>query len=261
MPTYRCALEYDGTAFCGWQFQPALRSICGEVEAALSRLFAEPIKVTAAGRTDTGVHATGQVISFAAMRVFPIERLALALNAALPPDISVRDAARVDDGFSARHQARTRTYEYVILNRPMPSATLRRYAHHVWRPIDEIRFARAARDLVGEYDYVAFCGVLPEKGGTIRTVRSVTLERSGEIARVRIIGDGFLHRMVRVSVGTLIEIATGRRDAGDIPNILASRDRRRAGYTAPASGLFFAGVQYDDFDSYRPARVPAYEAF
>ncbi|GAC1544928.1 MAG: tRNA pseudouridine(38-40) synthase TruA [Candidatus Velthaea sp.] len=224
-------------------------------------LFAEPIKVTCAGRTDAGVHASGQVISFHAERAFPAERLALALNANLPPDVSARDASLAAEGFSARHDARSRTYEYIILNRPMPSATLRRFAHHVYKPIDETRFTQAAAHIVGKHDFVAFCGVLPVHGGTVRTVYSLTLEREADIARVRIEALGFLHRMVRITVGTLIEIATGRRPLDDIPRIIASRDRKAAGYTAPASGLFLAGVRYDDFDSYRRARMPIAEGF
>jgi tRNA pseudouridine38-40 synthase len=251
--TYRCVIEYDGTAFHGWQFQPGLRTVCGEVEAVLSALYAEPIKLTAAGRTDTGVHATGQVVSFEAQRRFPIERLALALNARLPADISARDAQIARDGFSARHDALGRTYEYLVVNRPTPSAAIGRFSHHVWKPIDPLRFERAAADLVGEFDFIAFCGVLPTRGPTIRSVFSVTLKRSGDLACIRITGDGFLHRMVRITVGTLIEIATGRRDVDDIPRIIATRDRKQAGYTAPARGLFLTGVRYDDFNSYRPA--------
>jgi tRNA pseudouridine38-40 synthase len=251
--TYRCVIEYDGTDFHGWQFQPGLRTVCGEVEATLSALYAESIKLTAAGRTDTGVHATGQVVSFASERVFPTDRLALALNARLPPDISARDAGIAADTFSARHDARSRTYEYLILNRATPSAAMGRFTHHVWKPLDTARFERAAADLIGEADFVAFCGVLPVRGPTIRAIHSVSLDRSGELARIRIVGDGFLHRMVRITVGTLVEIATGRRPVDDIPRILVSRDRKAAGYTAPASGLFLTGVRYDDFDSYRPA--------
>ncbi|MFN2460729.1 MAG: tRNA pseudouridine(38-40) synthase TruA [Candidatus Velthaea sp.] len=254
MATYRCVIEYDGTDFCGWQFQPELRTACGSVEATLSRLFGEPIKVSAAGRTDAGVHATGQVISFRSDRAFPAERLALALNANLPPDVSARDAALVPDGFSARHHARERTYEYAILNRAEPSAPLRRFVHHVWKPIDAERFANAAGDLIGEHDFLAFCGVLPQKGGTVRRVRSVEMTRTNDIVRITIVGDGFLHRMVRISVGTLLEIAVGLRAVEDIPRIIASCERKEAGYTAPAAGLFLAGVRYDDFDSYRAAR-------
>ncbi len=225
MIAYRCVIEYDGTAFHGWQFQPGLRTVCGEVEAVLSGLFDEPVKITAAGRTDTGVHATGQVVSFDSERRFPIARLALALNARLPPDVSARDAAVAGDGFSARHDALSRTYEYLVLNRPTPSAAIARYAHHVWKPIDVPRFEHAAAALIGEFDFIAFCGNLPARGPTIRALLSIALERDGELVRIRIVGDGFLHRMVRITVGTLIEIATGRRDPDDIPRIIASRDR------------------------------------
>jgi tRNA pseudouridine38-40 synthase len=254
VPTYRLTIEYDGTDFCGWQRQAqGLRTVCGAVEAALGELFSERIAVTAAGRTDTGVHACGQVISFRSERVFPVERLALAMNVHLPHDVSTRDAAIVADGFSARHDALARTYDYLILNRPMPAAPLRRLTHHVWKRLDPERFAAAAAGLTGEHDFIAFCGVLPKHGGTVRTVHSVTLDFSGDLARIRIAGGGFLHRMVRISAGTLIEIATGRRAPDDILRILASRDRREAGYTAPACGLHLAGVRYADYDSTRPA--------
>jgi tRNA pseudouridine38-40 synthase len=250
VPTYRLIVEYDGTDFHGFQFQPGLRTVAGVLERPLSAIFAEDVAVAAAGRTDAGVHATGQVVSFAAKRAFPVERLALALNASLPSDVSIRAAALAPDGFSARFDARERIYEYVILNRPMPSAVLRRWTHHVHRPIDDALLARAGRDLVGRHDFIAFCGVVPELGGTERTVNAFEVEREGEIVRVRIAAESFLHRMVRIAVGTVVEIATGRRAPDDIPAILASRDRRRAGPTAPPSGLFLAGARYADFDSY-----------
>jgi len=249
LPTYRAVVEYDGTAFCGLQFQTEVRTVAGELERALSLLFAEPVKISSAGRTDAGVHASGQVISFRTERAFPDGRLGLALNGNLPPDVSVRRVDEVAAGFSARFDALERTYEYRILNRPLPSALERRFAHHVYRPFDLDLARRAAADLLGEHDFVAFCGLLPEHGGTVRTVHAVGLERAGDRITVRISGRGFLHRMVRIGVGTLIEIATGRRAPDDIPAILASRDRRRAGYTAPAAGLCLAGVRYPDFDS------------
>jgi tRNA pseudouridine38-40 synthase len=253
LPTYRIVLEYDGTHFSGLQFQPEERTIAGEVQRALSTLFAEPIRISAAGRTDAGVHAAGQVVSFTSAREFPASRLTLALNANLPDDVTARDAAIVDDAFSARFDALARVYVYRILNRTFPSALARRYAHHVYQPIDLDLMRTAARDLIGEHDFVAFCGVLPERGGTVRTIQSIDISRSGDDVYVRIVGGGFLHRMVRISVGTLVEIATLRRAPDEIPAIIASRDRRRAGYTAPAAGLVLAGVRYPGFDSERQA--------
>jgi tRNA pseudouridine38-40 synthase len=219
----------------------------------LARLFAEEVKISAAGRTDAGVHAAGQVVSFTSARDFPVERLISALNGNLPADLRAVEAAVVRDDFSARFDALARIYEYRILNRPAPSALLRHVAHHVYHPLDLARMRAAAADLIGQHDFVAFCGVLPEKGGTVRTVHAVEIRTSGDDVRVRIEGQGFLHRMVRISVGTLVEIATGRRAVDDIPLIIASRDRRNAGYTAPANGLTLVGVRYADFCSERPA--------
>lgn len=256
MPTYRLVVEYDGTDFHGFQFQPQLRTVAGTLEGALCALFHAEISIAAAGRTDAGVHATGQVVSFKTPRQFPIERLALALNATLPHDVSVRDAAFADKDFSARFDAYERIYEYIILNRPMPSAVLRRWTHHVHRPIEDELLMRAGQEYLGTHDYLAFCGVLPEFGGTDRTVNSFEIERHGDLVRVRIAAEGFLHRMVRIAMGTAIEVATHRRPPDEIPGIIASKDRRRAGYTAPASGLYLAGARYRTFDSYnRPELV------
>jgi tRNA pseudouridine38-40 synthase len=250
VPTYCLVVEYDGTDFHGFQFQPQLRTVAGTLEGALCALFHAEISIAAAGRTDAGVHATGQVISFKSPRQFPIERLPIALNATLPHDVSVREAAFAEKGFSARFDAYERIYEYIILNRPMPSAVLRRWTHHVHRPIDDELLARIGQEYVGTHDFLAFCGVLPEFGGTERTVNSFEVERHGDLLRVRIAAEGFLHRMVRIAIGTAIEIATHRRPPDEIPTIIGSKDRRRAGYTAPASGLYLAGVRYRTFDSY-----------
>ncbi|MGH7659498.1 MAG: tRNA pseudouridine(38-40) synthase TruA [Vulcanimicrobiaceae bacterium] len=247
--TYRLVVEYDGTDFHGFQYQPQLRTVAGALEGALCSLFHTEISIAAAGRTDAGVHATGQVVSFKTAKEFPVERLALALNATLPPDVSVREAGIAPTGFSARFDAYERIYEYLILNRGMPSAVLRRWTHHVHRPLDEEELARVGRDFVGTHDFVAFCGHSPEAGGTERTIHAFDVEREGDIVRIRIAGEGFLYRMVRIAVGTAIEIVTGRRE-DDVAGIIASRDRHRAGYTAPAEGLFLAGVRYADFETY-----------
>jgi len=244
--TIRVVVEYDGTAFHGFQFQPALRTVAGELERALESVLREPVKVTAAGRTDAGVHATAQVVSFRTESPFPLRRLAPALNAVLPRDAGAREAQEMPGGFSARFSARERHYRYAILNRPERPALLRERAHHAWHPIDVEVFNQAAGAALGEHDFRAFCGVLPEQGGTVRILHELRAERRGELVMVRLRGDGFLHRMVRILVGTLIEMAQGRRDPAAMPAIVASRDRERAGYTAPASGLYFAGVTYED---------------
>jgi tRNA pseudouridine38-40 synthase len=254
VPTYRLVVEYDGSAYHGLQFQPALRTVAGELETALARIFREPVKITAAGRTDAGVHASGQVISFQAERAFPIERLALAINGNTGDDFSVRDAEVVADGFSARFDALERSYDYLVLNRRFPSALWRARAWFVPVAVDEGRIAAAAEALVGEHDFVSFCGELPERGGTVRTVNAIEVERRGELLRITVRGRGFLHHMVRVMVGTLVDCATTEPIAF-AGRALAARDRREAGTTAPAHGLYLAGVRYPDLDTYRPVSL------
>ena len=246
----RAAVEYDGTRFCGFQYQPSVRSVAGDLEAALSRLMSEPIKITGAGRTDTGVHASGQVISFTTSRSFPFDRLAIALNANLSDDLSVREVEIVDGRFSARFSARERTYVYAILNRPDRSALLTHRAYHVYRDLDLDAMRRAARHVIGEKDFLSFCGTLPESGGTVRNVKSLDIKERSGLVRVHIKADGFLHRMVRTIVGTLVECGTGRRDPASMEQIIEARDRRAAGLTAPAHGLYLAGVTYESYDSY-----------
>jgi len=248
--TYRVVVEYDGTDFCGFQFQPGLRTIAGELEAALSKLFDEPVKVTVAGRTDAGVHASGQVISFLAHDRFPVERLALALNTSLPNDLSARDAVRAPDGFSARNSARARHYRYRVLNRRSPSAFGRRFEHHEHRALDLDRMRAAAAPLVGQHDFVTFCGVVPDRGGTIRTLHAIEIAGAGERLELRYAGVGFLHRMVRILTGTLLDVGAGQTEPGAVLTMLAARDRRVAGPTAPPQGLCLVNVVYDDFESY-----------
>lgn len=213
------------------------------------------MKITAAGRTDAGVHAAGQVVSFATDRDFPIDRLLLAINANTPDDLAVRRADVMPDGFSARFDALERVYDYLILNRGFPSALWRRRAWFVVRRIDDERFVAAAAPLIGEHDFVTFCGELPERGGTVRELRAIALDRDGDLLRVTVRGNAFLHRMVRVIVGTLVASSTGYRDVGFAGRALAARDRTAAGPTAPPHGLYLAGVRYADLDTYRPVAL------
>lgn len=233
-----------------------MRSVAAVLERALSRLFEEPTKITGAGRTDTGVHASGQVISFSTARPFPFDRLAIALNSALPDDVSVRDVAVVPSTFSARFSARERTYVYAILNRRDRSALLAHAAYHVYRDLDLEAMRTAAAHLVGEHDFRSFCGTLPDGGATVRCVKRLSIERRGESLRLEITADGFLHRMVRTIVGTLVECGFGRRDPESIPGTLLARARASAGLTAPPQGLYLAGVRYEDgYDSYQEPPV------
>lgn len=233
-----------------------MRTVAGELEGVLTRLMQHPVKITAAGRTDAGVHASGQVVSFKTVAAFPFDRLAIALNSALPDDVSVRDVAIVSDEFSARFSAVERAYVYAIFNRREPSPLLSRYAFHAWRHIDLSRFTEGAQHLIGEHDFRSFCGMLPESGPTIRTVKMLEAKRFGDLIRVEIRADGFLHRMVRTIVGTLAECGMGRCEPSQIAGILEARDRAAAGLTAPPQGLYLAGVRYKDgYDSYKEPPV------
>ncbi len=255
MPTYRLVVEYDGTRFHGLQWQRTLRTVAGVLEDALAPIFGVGTKITAAGRTDAGVHATGQVISFRAERVFPVVRLALALNDRTPADVVVRSAEIVDDGFSARFSTIERSYDYLILNRPFPSAIWRDRAWFVPKRIDDGRFIAAAQPLLGEHDFATYCGVKPDKGTTVRTLHAIELERRDDVIRITVRGNAFLHRMIRVMVGTLTECALGVRAVAFAGEALAKCDRTAGGLTAPAHGLYFAGVRYADLDTYRPVRL------
>ncbi|MGB7047320.1 MAG: tRNA pseudouridine(38-40) synthase TruA [Candidatus Cybelea sp.] len=263
LTTLRLTVEYDGSAFAGFQWQPAVRTVAGVLEEALSRLFGEPIKVTGAGRTDSGVHATGQVVSLATTASFPFERLTFVLNALLPDDCSVREARVVEAGFSARFAARERTYVYAILNRPEPSALLCRYAWHVRQGLDLPAMGAAAEQVLGEHDFRAFCGALPagpagEPASTVRTLSRFEIEPRGALLRLELVASGFLHRMVRTLVGTVAEVGRGRRQPGELSDILARGERGAAGPVAPAAGLYLAGVRYaDGYDSFAEPPVLA----
>ncbi len=211
----------------------------------------ESVAITAAGRTDAGVHATGQVISFRTQRSFPFQRMALALNAELPESISVRDVCELSQTFSARFSALERTYVYVILNRPQRSALLARHAYHVYYDLELERMQQAGRHLLGERDFRSFCGSLPDSGPTVRCINSLEIRRQDALIVITISADSYLHRMVRNIVGTLVECGRGRREPDSIPAILEASDRPAAGHTAPAKGLYLAGVRYADFNSFK----------
>jgi tRNA pseudouridine38-40 synthase len=233
------------------QYQPAQRTVTSELQRVFSKLLQQDVKITCAGRTDAGVHATGQVVSWKTETAFPFERFAVAANRLLPRDVSIRSVAIVDDDFSARACAVERAYVFAICNTREPAALLARYAYHVWAPIDLNRFRDSAACLIGEHDFRSFCGMLPQRGPTTRTVTKLDAQRNGNMIRIEIRADGFLHRMVRTIVGSLVECAVGRRDTASVRQMLLARDRAAAGLTAPAHGLYLTGVRYrDGFDSF-----------
>jgi tRNA pseudouridine38-40 synthase len=239
-------VEYDGTSFLGWQLQPDGPTVQGVLEQALATALREPVRVRAAGRTDAGVHATGQVVAVPVSRVpDDLGRLAWSLNALTPEDVAIREISVVDDAFDPRRHAKSRRYEYRILTSRMPSAFWHKHAWHHSRPLDAAAMAEAAAVLVGEHDCVAFMAADADPVlSTVRRIFTSDIERTGDFLLYRIEATAFLKHMVRNIVGTLVEIGRGERPAADMAAVLASRDRARAGRMAPPHGLTLVAVRY-----------------
>jgi len=241
---FRLVVEYDGSEFSGWQIQPGERTVQGELEASLQRFLGASIRVAAAGRTDAGVHASGQVVCFSTERELAAEAVRRALQALSPPDIGICSAEVVADTFDPRRSARRRVYEYRIWNRVTPSPFWRRYAWHLRCRLDDEAMGRAAAHLEGEHDFSSFRASGCDATGPVRRLFASRVERAGDLLVYRVEATAFLRHMVRNIVGTLVEIGRGRRAAESVPELLACRDRTRAAATAPAHGLCLTRVDY-----------------
>lgn len=245
MRNIRLVVEYDGTDWFGFQFQPDKPTIQAELERVLEKILKERVVVYGSGRTDAGVHAAGQVISFRTVGTIPIDRLTLAMNSLLPDSIVAISAEEVDNDFHARYSAKSRVYRYDILNAPRRSALDGRWSWHVRQPLDVETMAEAGRELVGVHDFTSFCCADRDDGSPIREMMSVSVTRErGDHLIIEMRANAFLRSMVRVIVGMLVEIGQGRRGANEMKTILEARDRRVAGKTAPARGLCLVDVEY-----------------
>lgn len=237
-------LAYDGTAYAGWQLQPDVPTVQGLVAVAARNLLGLATRVTGASRTDAGVHALGQVVSLATEGTLPAPAVMGALNAVLPPDIRVRAAAEAVPSFDARRAAVGKRYAYLIDNDPVPDPLLRRYAWHVARRLDAAAMREAARALRGRHDFSAFCAAPGRHATPWCTVRALHVIRRRRRLAVLVSADRFLHHMVRNVVGSLVAVGRGARPPAWLAEALASRDRARAGVTAPAHGLTLVRVLY-----------------
>jgi tRNA pseudouridine38-40 synthase len=244
----RLIVAYDGAAYAGWQVQPDKPTVQGILEATWQQLTQESLRVTAAGRTDAGVHALGQVVGLATETRLSNDDLLRGLNALLPDDVAVSAVEDARDGFHATYDAVGKRYRYQIHNGRTPSVFDRNYAWHFPQPLDAAAMHAAGQGLVGRHDFSSFETAGSERPDSVRTVHELTVARNnGERAEritIDVCGDGFLYNMVRTIVGTLVEVGVGKQRIDWPTEVLAATDRRKAGQTAPPHGLFLVEVKY-----------------
>ena len=244
MRNLRLDICYDGTRYRGWQrLGDSDNTIQGKLEAALSRILGETVEVSGSGRTDAGAHARGQVVSFRCESTMPCDEILSQLRRYLPEDIGIYSCREVHDRFHARLNAKTKTYCYRIWNTDAPCVFERRFVYCLPDALDVASMEAAARYLLGEHDFSAFCANKKMKKSTVRRIDALRIDRVGEELRVTVTGNGFLYNMVRILVGTLIEVGRGEREADTIPALFGAK-REEAGYLVPASGLCLMEVTY-----------------
>lgn len=245
MKTIRLTIEYDGTAYVGWQIQANGTAVQQVLEEALAKILGHAVRITSSGRTDAGVHARGMTAHFRTDRELPMSAYREGLNCLLPADIAVRAAVVAPDDFHARFDARGKWYRYTLHTAPVRSPLAARFSWFVSRPLDEERMRQGAEMLVGRHDFAAFrtsgCDALT----TVREMRSVELVREGELLHIDVRGTAFLRNMVRIMVGTLVEIGWGKLGLDDLAGLLRGEAGLRPGRTAPAQGLCLMEVRYE----------------
>jgi len=240
----KVVLEYDGSGFAGWQQQAKGRTVEAELKRALREITGQELKVYAAGRTDAGAHAEGQVVSFQTDGRISPRRLVGALNAKLPPDVAVLSAEEVPDTFHARYSARWRRYRYRYLDRPSRPALERGRCWQVRGPLDADAMAKAAKALVGKHDWTSYCSASEPPDARVREMRSARVLRRGDIVELELVAEGFLRGLARSIAGAMAEVGRGRRPPEWVGEVLEAHDRRRAARTAPAVGLTLVEVVY-----------------
>lgn len=244
MRRIKLIIEYDGTDYHGWQYQPNARTVQEVMEERVGRIANEKVTLIASGRTDAGVHALNQVAFFKTESRVSCEAFQRGLNALLPGDIVVKEASEVADDFHARFSAVGKVYIYQVLNRPHPSALLKRFSWFIRSPLDMLLMNKAAAHLIGKHDFSSFRASSCGAPNPVKTVRSAWFRSEGDLLVFEIEASGFLHHMVRNIVGTLVDVGTKRTTTEYFKELLHSRDRRLAGVTAPPQGLFLKEVKY-----------------
>ncbi|MBN2557936.1 MAG: tRNA pseudouridine(38-40) synthase TruA [Clostridia bacterium] len=245
MKNIKLVIEYDGTAYCGWQYQPNGPSIQQIMEDAVFRLTGEHTRLHGSGRTDAGVHALGQTANFHTESKIPPAVFGRALNQLLPGDISIISSCRVADEFHSRFDARGKHYRYLIFNRQERSPFFENRAYRYGKEIDLSKMKAAALHFKGTHDFLGFMASGSDIEDTTRIIYGIDIGKDGDLIGIDITGSGFLYNMVRIISGTLLECGIGRREPSEIPDIILSGDRKAAGRTLPAHGLYLVRVIYD----------------
>lgn len=241
-------VAYDGTGYFGWQRQKGQMTVQQKLEEAISAILGTNTVVAGASRTDTGVHALGQRVAFCTDTKIPTDKLPLAINTKLPPDIKVTNAEIVPDTFHPRFQAKSKKYRYMINNSKFMNPLLRNYAEFESSPLDIDKMKEAAKMIVGERDFAAFCASGSKVKSTVRFVYSIDINCDCELITLMVTGNGFLYNMVRIIAGTLIYVGCGKIEPQHIEKIISSKDRTFAGKTARPGGLTLMSVEYDSFN-------------
>lgn len=244
MKNIKLTLSYDGTNYYGWQRQNGFISIQEVLEDACKEFFKQSITIRGAGRTDAGVHAQGQCATFLVETLIPEKRISLALNRILPEDIVVTHAEEVPLDFHPQYLAKKKTYRYQILNTEFPIPQLRNYSYFVYTPLDVEAMNQAAQNYLGTHDFRGFCTSKNTKTNTNRKIYYAKVIKEGQLITFEVCGDGFLYNMVRIMVGTLIEVGVGNIEPAAIRDIILSKDRQKAGITVPACGLTMCHIEY-----------------
>ena len=245
MTNYKLTIQYVGTRYDGWQRQGNTdNTIQGKLETLLSRLFGFPVEIIGSGRTDAGAHAFGQVANFRVPVDLPEKEVLEYMNQYLPKDIAVSRVEKVDDRFHSRFNVKRKTYQYRIWNSCISNVFEKNFVYETTDALDVDRMKEAAIYLIGEHDFKAFCSNKRMKKSTVRTIYEINIEELEPEIRITITGNGFLYNMVRIIVGTLLEIGMGEKKPSDVPAMLAGKDRRTTGYTVPPNGLMLMEVEY-----------------
>ena len=245
MRNIKLTIEYDGQCYNGWQKQPNKLNIQGEIERAIYNITKEEVDLIGSGRTDAGVHALGQVANFKTNSQISIEKLPLAINSQLKNSIVIKEAEEVNERFHSRYNAKRKTYRYIINNSKCGTAIYRNLEYSYPFKLDAEKMKQASKYFEGEHDFKAFKSSGTSSKNSVRTIYKAIVKQEGEKIIIELTGNGFLYNMVRIISGTLLDVGLGKIRAEEIPEIIESKDRQRAGKTLPAHGLYLVEVKYD----------------